>query len=110
MLQGTWQLFGTELRNRNYLTLPGNWVLPSQGSIGNIENIDRGMVLSVVSDGITDETEVMLKKAVPNDIGQEWEIQFKCFADTDHIYIKNCASKKRLMAFSEDKLTTTDGM
>ena len=62
---------GTKLSNLAGITLPGNWDIPNEGSIGNVRNVDTNRVLGVTADGTEVTEDYLLHSGSP---GQQWEI------------------------------------
>ena len=67
-LKGLWKLDGTTLSNKAGITLTGNWLLPSGGRYGTIQNTDTGGYLTI--NGNTAAGSAVVEEALHN--SYEW--------------------------------------
>ena len=68
--KGLWKLDGTTLSNKAGITLTGNWVLPSKGNLGTIQNTDAGVNGYLTANGNTAAGSAVVEDALHNK--HEW--------------------------------------
>ena len=70
-LKGTWTLVGTILSNKAGITLTGNWVLPSEGKLGTIQNTNTGVNGYLTTNGNTAAGSAVVEEALHDYV--EWK-------------------------------------
>ena len=93
---------GTTLLNRGGITLTGNWLLPTAGTPGTIQNTVTNMYLSVKANA-TDGSDVDEEALDVIDTGQQWEIG--AVFNSGYFSIRNIATQKFLIAHTPNKLS-----
>ena len=96
---------GTKLSNLAGITLPGNWDIPYEGSIGNVRNMDTNKVLGVNATGTGVIEDYLLHSGLPLYSNQQWEIVVTEYDNTSYFTIKSRASGKILQASTEENFT-----